>query len=184
MSNKFPFNFREECGIFAFGGGMPRLAYGDRYTLSVVKGDKNHVTYDFTSKVVDFCLINEIGTGQAEALVVLAEEELIVVDLISPGWPTFSLPYLASLHCSAVTAQSVVTVTSELYDKIKANPQGMTPSSKVSARPWPINGGISVNEQVELPSHRILLLTGHEVENVINAYLLKTKITLCSGWIR
>ena len=142
---------------------MPRLAYGDRYTLSVVKGEKTHITYDFTSKVIDFCLINELSTGQTEALVVLAEEELIVVDLISPGWPTFSLPYLASLHCSAVTAQSVVTVTSELYEKIKANPQGMTPSSKISVRPWPINGGISINEQVDLPSHRILLLTGHEV---------------------
>nr|CAH0108278.1 unnamed protein product [Daphnia galeata] len=155
-------DIKEECGILVFGGGMPRLAYGDRHTLSVVKGEKTHITYDFTSKVIDFCLINEVSTGQTEALVVLAEEELIVVDLISPGWPTFSLPYLASLHCSAVTAHSVVTVTSELYEKIKANPQGMTPSSKISARPWPINGGISINEQVDLPSHRILLLTGHE----------------------
>jgi lethal(2) giant larvae protein len=155
--------FREECGIFVFGGGMPRLAYGDRYTLSVVKGENTHATYDFTSKVIDFCLISDVTTGQAEALVVLAEEELIVIDLISTGWPTFSLPYLASLHCSAVTAQTVVTVTSELYDKIKANPQGMTPSSKVSTRPWPINGGISFSEQVDQPSHRILLLTGHEV---------------------
>ncbi|XP_046447749.1 lethal(2) giant larvae protein homolog 1-like isoform X2 [Daphnia pulex] len=152
----------EECGIFVFGGGMPRLAYGDRYTLSVVKGENTHATYDFTSKVIDFCLISDVTTGQAEALVVLAEEELIVIDLISTGWPTFSLPYLASLHCSAVTAQTVVTVTSELYDKIKANPQGMTPSSKVSTRPWPINGGISFSEQVDQPSHRILLLTGHE----------------------
>lgn len=142
---------------------MPRASYGDRYTVSVVKGEKNHVTYDFTSKVVDFCVINEATTGQAEALVVLAEEELIVIDLISPGWPSFSLPYLASLHCSAVTAQTVVTVTPELYAKIKSNPQGMTSSSKLSTRKWPINGGVSVNEQIDLTSQRILLLTGHEV---------------------
>lgn len=152
----------EESGIFVFSGGMPRASYGDRYTVSVVKGEKNHVTYDFTSKVVDFCVINEATTGQAEALVVLAEEELIVIDLISPGWPSFSLPYLASLHCSAVTAQTVVTVTPELYAKIKSNPQGMTSSSKISTRKWPINGGVSVNEQIDLTSQRILLLTGHE----------------------
>lgn len=142
---------------------MPRAIYGDRYTVSVVKGEKNHVTYDFTSKVVDFCVINEATTGHAESLIVLAEEELIVIDLISPGWPSFLLPYLASLHCSAVTAQTVVTVTSELYTKIKSNPQGMTPSSKLSTRKWPINGGVSVNEQVDSTSQRILLLTGHEV---------------------
>lgn len=142
---------------------MPRASYGDRFTVSVVKGESSHVTYDFTSKVVDFCLINEAASSQAEALVVLAEEELVVVDLISPGWPTFSLPYLASLHCSAITAQSAVTVTCRLYEKIKAHSQGMTSLSKVSTRPWPINGGISVTEQSDLSSHRILLLTGHEV---------------------
>lgn len=142
---------------------MPRASYGDRFTVSVVKGEKNHVTYDFTSKVVDFCLINEATTGHAEALVVLAEEELIVIDLISSGWPTFSLPYLASLHCSAITAQSAVTVTSKLYEKIKSQPHGMAASSKVSTRPWPINGGISIGEQTDPSSQRILLLTGHEV---------------------
>ena len=66
---------------------MPRASYGDRNTVSVLKGEKNHVTFDTTSKVVDFCLIKEAETGISEALVVLAEEELIVVDLISPGWP-------------------------------------------------------------------------------------------------
>ncbi len=145
---------------------MPRASYGDRFTVSVVKGESSHVTYDFTSKVVDFCLINEAVSSQAEALVVLAEEELVVVDLISPGWPTFALPYMASLHCSAITAQSAVTVTCRLYEKIKAHSQGMTSLSKVSTRPWPINGGISVTEQSDLSSHRILLLTGHEVRQI------------------
>lgn len=169
--NIFVFDFhstyREKSEVLIFGGGMPRASFGDRFTVSVVNGEKNHVTYDFTSKVVDFCLINEATTGSAEALVILAEEELVVIDLISSGWPAFCLPYLASLHCSAITAQNAVTVSSQLYEKIKSQPQGMAPSAKVSSRPWPIDGGIASNDQID-SSHRILLLTGHEVSIHLN----------------
>lgn len=149
---------------------MPRASYGDRFTISVVDGKKNHVTFDFSSKVIDFCLINEKSIDQAEALVVLAEEELVVVDLITDSWPTFSLPYLSSLHCSAITAQTSVTVTSRLYEKIKS--YSCAPSSQISTRPWPINGGTSVTEEIE-HNQRILLLTGHEV--CIIAYVQKFK---------
>ncbi|MEQ2206032.1 hypothetical protein XENOCAPTIV_021330 [Xenoophorus captivus] len=37
------------------------------------------------------------------ALVVLLEEELVVIDLQTPGWPTLPTPYLAPLHSSAIT---------------------------------------------------------------------------------
>lgn len=142
---------------------MPRASYGDRNTVSVLKGEKNHVTFDTTSKVVDFCLIKEAETGISEALVVLAEEELIVVDLISPGWPCHNSPYLASLHCSAITAQLTVTVTSQVYDQIVAQRQALVPSTKVSSRPWPINGGAASSVAGESSISKLLLLTGHEV---------------------
>lgn len=141
---------------------MPRSSYGDRFTVSVVKGEEKHVTFDFTSKVVDFCVINESKTNHVEALVVLAEEELIVIDLISSTWPTHSLPYLASLHCSAITAQTAVAVSTSLYQKIKSFPQGTT-STKMSTRPWPINGGVSLSGDIDPNTPKMLLLTGHEV---------------------
>ena len=149
---------------------MPRASYGDKFTVSVVKGETNHVTFDLTSKVMDFCLINESGTKITEALVVLAEEELIVIDLITPGWPTYSSPYLASLHCSAITAQTTVSVTPQLYDKILSHPQVCAPSSKISPRTWPINGGVSEQPQSDNTSNRLLLLTGHEVKRVLFFY--------------
>lgn len=142
---------------------MPRSSYGDRFTVSAVKGEEKHITFDFTSKVVDFCVINEVKSNHAEALVVLAEEELIVIDLMTSTWPSFSLPYLASLHSSAITAQSAVAVSSQLYKKIKSFPQGMTSSAKISPRPWPINGGVSISEDADENSSKMLLLTGHEV---------------------
>ena len=156
---------REELDIIAFSGGMPRASYGDRHTVSVLKGDKTHVTFDLTSKVMDFCLVHEADSKKTEALVVLAEEELIVIDLISPGWPAYASPYLASLHCSAITAQTAVTVTTELYEKIISHPQMLAPSVKISSRPWPINGGLSEAQNVDPSATKLLLLTGHEVRN-------------------
>nr|CAG4643000.1 EOG090X00I4 [Ilyocryptus agilis] len=151
----------DDSDVIAFGGGMPRANYGDRFTVSAVAGEKNHVTFDLTSKVVDFCLISETDTNTTEALVVLAEEELVVIDLVTPGWPSFSSPYLASLHCSAITAQTVISVNTEVYDKIVAHPQILAPSTKISSRPWPINGGIAENAPTD-SSTKLLLLTGHE----------------------
>jgi len=40
-----------------FGGGMPRANYSDRHTVSVVHGS-SHVTFDFSSRVVDFLMLS------------------------------------------------------------------------------------------------------------------------------
>lgn len=50
----------------------------------------------------------EAEEGGVEALVVLAEEELVVIDLLSDDWKMMSLPYLVSLHASAVTCSQHV----------------------------------------------------------------------------
>nr|CAG4638231.1 EOG090X00I4 [Cyclestheria hislopi] len=146
--------------IIAFSGGMPRANYGDRYTVSVLSGESCHVTFDLTSKVVDFCMVDVVETKMCEALIILAEEELVAIDLATPGWPTFSLPYLASLHCSAVTAQAAVTVTAQLYNRL-TNMQSFETKLRISNRPWPINGGISAAVCAD-SSTKVLLLTGHE----------------------
>jgi len=52
-------------------------------------------------------------------LVVLTEEELIAIDLQKDSWPCYQLPYLASLHCSAITATAHVSnVPQTLWDKM------------------------------------------------------------------
>lgn len=55
------------------------------------------------------------------ALVVLAEEELVVMDLRTDGWPPVQPPYLASLHCSAITcSHHVSNIPLKLWERIIA----------------------------------------------------------------
>jgi hypothetical protein len=60
-----------------------------------------------------------VGSDDPQALVILAEEEIVAIDLVSEGWPTFPLPYLVSVHCSAITCTAHVTnVPKTLWDKM------------------------------------------------------------------
>ena len=139
-----------EANWTVFAGGMPRASYGDKFTVTVMKGEEKHSVFDLTSKIVDFAVI-----GDGEALVVLAEEELVTVDLSAETWPvTYNLPYLNPIHASSITCLThVPNVKKEIFEKIKSE------QMKVSSKSWPINGGeTSESESEELQ----VLVTGHE----------------------
>jgi len=75
------------------------------------------------------------GVDEPQALIVLAEEEIVAIDLVSENWPTFPLPYLVSLHCSAITCTAhVANVPKTLWDKMAdaGRLQGENVSSRVS----------------------------------------------------
>ncbi|KAL6442935.1 hypothetical protein ACFW04_002747 [Cataglyphis niger] len=160
----------EHGDLFLFSGGMQRASYGDRHTITVMTKDK-HLVFDFTSKIIDFFTVfpeeeeggNNENPVSPEALIVLAEEEVVAIDLTNPEWKMMPLPYLVSLHASAVTcSQHVPNVPEELWDAIVAAGNAQT-EHLYSDREWPINGGnflcpINVNK----PKNRELLLTGHE----------------------
>lgn len=145
---------------------MPRASYGDRHCLTIQQ-NKDHVTLDFTSRVIDFFTVHSIekekGEEQANisvvhvwicysrttfhlffsssiksviqskhlsphlaaefdepsALVVLLEEELVVIDLQTPGWPSLPTPYLAPLHSSAITCSfHISSVPPKLWERL------------------------------------------------------------------
>ncbi|XP_023646948.1 LLGL scribble cell polarity complex component 2 isoform X2 [Paramormyrops kingsleyae] len=142
-----------------FSGGMPRASYGDRHCISVISG-KTHVALDFTSRIIDFFVIQDWDRhkGDPSALVVLAEEELVVVDLLSAGWPVMQAPYLAPLHCSAITcSHHVSSIPLKLWERVRA--VGQLQNTQYSNQPWPLNGGQNLAPD---PPQRDLLLTGHE----------------------
>ncbi|KAL3875892.1 hypothetical protein ACJMK2_033799 [Sinanodonta woodiana] len=150
-----------------FSGGMPRASYGDRHTVSIMQGS-NHVVFDLTSKIVDFISItrameNDTEDERAEydephSLIILVEEELVIVDLDSPKWPLFNLPYINSLHCSAVTcSQHITNVPDQLWQKLVDS--GEAQMKQFSSREWPINGGKVTSTK---SSSKDLILTGHE----------------------
>ncbi|KAA8584876.1 hypothetical protein FQN60_003570, partial [Etheostoma spectabile] len=99
--------------VLLYSGGMPRASYGDRHCLTIQQ-DKDHVTFDFTSRVIDFFTFDE-----PSALVVLLEEELVVIDLQTPGWPSMPTPYLAPLHSSAITCSfHISSVPPKLWERL------------------------------------------------------------------
>lgn len=93
-----------------FSGGMPRASYGDRHTVAAVTKTR-HVVFDLSSKVIDFFTVllkqdedeKESAVKLPEALIILAEEEIVAIDLTDPEWKMMALPYLVSLHASAVS---------------------------------------------------------------------------------
>ncbi|XP_044528812.1 LLGL scribble cell polarity complex component 2 [Gracilinanus agilis] len=159
ISKIFWLTTRKGLPYVIFQGGMPRASYGDRHSISVIHGNQE-TAFDFTSRVIDFTVLTETDSDFDEpyAMVVLAEEELVVIDLKTAGWPAIQAPYLASLHCSAITcSHHVSSISLKLWERIIA--VGNKQNSHFSAMGWPIDGGTSLAPD---PPQRDLLLTGHE----------------------
>ena len=103
-----------------FNGGMPRASYGDKHTVTIMKGEEKHTVFDLSSKVSDFLLMGSAGSGAPSCLLILTEEELVAVDITDDSWPVHKLPYLNPIHASAITCLTHVSqVDSQVYDKIQ-----------------------------------------------------------------
>ena len=141
-----------------FSGGMPRASYGDKFTVTVMKGDDKHSVFDLTSKIIDFEIVGENPGGAPGSLVILAEEEMVVIDMTDDSWPAHTLPYLNSIHASAVTCLSYVEDISN--DEVWTAIQDIKAREfDGSDRVWPVNGG-KVEEDKK--KSREVLMTGHE----------------------
>lgn len=80
----------------------------------------------------------------------------MVIDLRTAGWPPVQPPYLASLHCSAITcSHHVSNIPLKLWERIIA--AGSRQNTHSSSMEWPIDGGTSLAPP---PPQRDLLLTG------------------------
>ncbi|KAL8573601.1 hypothetical protein ACOMHN_007154 [Nucella lapillus] len=168
--NKFLWKTAKVDHLMVFSGGMPRASYGDRHTITVMHGQdqETHVVFDFTSRIVDFIILSHADDAdtldsradkdEPHSLLVLVEEEVVVIDLSTKGWPTFRLPYLHSIHSSAITCtQHVINVPQQLWQKLVD--AGDAQSQSYSRREWPITGGKNLSKE---PTSRDLLITGHE----------------------
>jgi len=74
---------------------------------------------------------------EPHSLLILAEEELVAIDLVSAHWPCYELPYLSSIHASAIlSATHVANVPQTLWDRIKdaGESQRSDCSTRVSVR--------------------------------------------------
>ncbi|CAA9999679.1 unnamed protein product [Nesidiocoris tenuis] len=147
--------------VIVFSGGMQRASYSDRHTISVLSETNGiHVVFDFTSKVVDFFVA---PSGDDTVLIVLAEEELVAIQLNAENTPMLPLPYLVSLHASVVTCSTYVSdLPQPLWDDIVQAGRKQT-DGHFSDAAWPVDGGHLIEtDKEEVPKRRDLLLTGHE----------------------
>uniref|UniRef100_A0A7N6FM00 Lethal giant larvae homologue 2 domain-containing protein n=1 Tax=Anabas testudineus TaxID=64144 RepID=A0A7N6FM00_ANATE len=145
--------------VLLYSGGMPRASYGDRHCLTIQQ-DKDHVTLDFTSRVIDFFTVHSTEQDKEfddpTALVVLLEEELVVIDLQTPGWPSLPTPYLAPLHSSAITCSCHISnVPPKLWERLI----NAGKAQQGRQQTWPICGGKNLAPPAK---QQELLLTGHE----------------------
>ncbi|XP_071968516.1 LLGL scribble cell polarity complex component 2 isoform X3 [Engystomops pustulosus] len=152
---------RRGSPYIVFQGGMPMASYGDRHSISVVHGSQQ-IAFDFTSRVIDHLVICNSDPSSdyddPRALLVLAEEELVAIDLQTQGWPVIQCPYLVSLHCSAITCSyHISSIPLKLWERIIG--AGKKQNTQYSSMPWPVDGGVNL---AEAPRQRDLLLTGHE----------------------
>ena len=162
---------RNEQPFVIFSGGCPRINYSDKITISVIQGENSHVCFDFTSKIIEFFTIdrpsaekNSSPNGQViydnpQALLVLLEEEFVAIDLTTDGWPQFKLPYLYSVHSSAIICTHYAnSLSKEFYDKLRY--YGGLECEVYSDKEWPIGPSGQLNG---LDQDKVdILLTGHE----------------------
>lgn len=143
-------------GITVFVGGMPRATYGERHTVSILRGSNidqaanasvvaarlavaaeaedddeipeesslsappihvfdsdapEHVCLDLPSSLVDLVPVGSVD-GPVQILILLCEEEMVVIDLITSGWPFMRPPYLTCLHTTSLTTYNLITQVS------------------------------------------------------------------------
>jgi len=105
------------------------------------------------------CLLRS-GSDDPNILVVLTEEELVGIDLQSDGWQCYQLPYLASLHCSAITATAHVSnMPQTLWDKM--TDAGQRQLSGYSARVCGPAAGSQHNTIVLQPLNKLTCVGQH-----------------------
>ncbi len=118
----------------------------------------------YIHRVIDFVLVPN-DAAAPKTLLILAEEEMVAVDMTDDACPSMALPYLNAIHASAVTCLAhAADVDKDLYERL-------TRERVDNASLWPATGG-----QVEEGGHnpdRDLLVTGHEDGSV--------RVWECSG---
>ncbi|KAB7496615.1 Syntaxin-binding protein 5, partial [Armadillidium nasatum] len=145
-----------------FSGGLTNDLAGRTPSITVMHG-KTTTVLEMEHNVVDFITLCETPWAydhdEPYALVVLLQNDLVVVDLHSQGYPCFANPYSMDLHESPVTCCSYLAdcpadLIPALYP-IGARSQKRT---GFSDREWPISGGEWGSTSC---SYSELIITGH-----------------------
>ncbi|CAL1539880.1 unnamed protein product [Lymnaea stagnalis] len=147
--------------IVMFSGGMSYDRAGRTPTITVMAG-KSTTVLEMEHNVVDFVsLCNTPWANDFQdpyAIVVLLLNDLVVIDLTTPGYPCFENPYPMDLHESPVTAcQYYANCPMDIIPALYSTGKNQKKSG-FSEKPWPINGGSWGASGTSYPE---IIITGH-----------------------
>lgn len=136
-------------------------------SLTVMHG-KSITVLEMDETIVDFITICENSPYENDAIdpsaiIVLLTNDLILIDLTSPGYPSFDSPYPSSqLNESPVTCiQYIADCNIDLIPSLYSSSQNVVtraPKKGFSDKEWPINGGEWGQQMQSYPE---LVITGH-----------------------
>ncbi|XP_013166003.1 PREDICTED: syntaxin-binding protein 5 isoform X2 [Papilio xuthus] len=149
--------------LVIFSGGLPTDKAGRTHSVTVLNG-KSTTVLEMEHSVVDFVTLCESPHAadyqEPYAIVVLLQNDLVVIDLLSPGYPCFENPYPMDIHESPVTCCSYFAdCPSDLIPAFySVGRQGNKKVAGFSEKLWPINGGEWAPASC---SYSEIILTGH-----------------------
>ncbi|CAH0720277.1 unnamed protein product, partial [Brenthis ino] len=149
--------------LVMFSGGLPTDKAGRTHSITVLNG-KSTTVLEMEHSVVDFVTLCESPHAadyqEPYAIVVLLQNDLVVIDLLSPGYPCFENPYPMDIHESPVTCCCYFAdCPSDLIPAFySVGRQANKKAAGFSEKLWPINGGEWAPASC---SYSEIILTGH-----------------------
>ncbi|KAK7794266.1 hypothetical protein R5R35_013601 [Gryllus longicercus] len=145
-----------------FSGGLTYDKAGRTPSITVIHG-KTTTVLEMEHNVVDFITLCESPwTSDFQdpyAIVVLLHNDLVVIDLMSPGYPCFENPYPMDLHESPVTCCTYLAdCPSDLIPAFYSVGSRVQKRAGFSEREWPLSGG---EWSPTSCSYNEIILTGH-----------------------
>ncbi|KAK0159671.1 hypothetical protein PV327_010764 [Microctonus hyperodae] len=145
-----------------FSGGLAYETTGRTPSITVIQG-KTTTVLEMEHNVVDFIVLCDSPyTSDFQdpyAVIVLLQNDLVVIDLLTPGFPCFENPYPMDIHESPVTCCAYFAdCPSDLVPAFYSVGSKSQKKTGFSEREWPISGG---EWTPNCSSYNEIILTGH-----------------------
>ncbi|XP_052242226.1 syntaxin-binding protein 5-like isoform X2 [Dreissena polymorpha] len=153
---------RNNDPLVIFSGGMSCDRAGRTPCITVMTG-KTTTVLEMEHTVIDFVVLCETpwqnDFQDPYAIVVLLQNDLVVIDLTSPGYPCFENPYPMDIHESPVTAcQYFADCQTDLIPALYSVGSSKHKRTGFSEKRWPIKGGVWGSSTCSYPE---IVVTGH-----------------------
>ncbi|XP_066589004.1 syntaxin-binding protein 5 isoform X4 [Prorops nasuta] len=145
-----------------FSGGLAYETTGRTPSITVIHG-KTTTVLEMEHNVIDFITLCESPwTSDIQdpyGVLVLLQNDLVVIDLLTPGFPCFENPYPMDIHESAVTCCAYFAdCPSDLVPAFYSVGSKSQKKTGFSEKDWPIAGGEWSSSS---SSYNEIILTGH-----------------------